>query len=236
MLACGSACSCGIPTPLALGVPRAGSKRATCVDCLRSRGAVKAGSLPAGKGWKAIEKVARAELQHARATGRPLQGPASTARKPLKKVSINAIASGCGTALLHFSTEGTASRSGRAVPCYVLEAAVCSSGRHEHASDVHVPSWLAACTDAVTDRSQVPEVVSPRCPLLRDEVAGGSGRSGRPPRERSAMRSRRWSSTRLRRLAAMLGTTLTPAACQMPRCMTARTIMTTTTSMTRCIS
>jgi hypothetical protein len=33
----------------------------------------------------------------------------------------------------------------------------------------------------------------------------------------------------------MQGTTLTPAACQMPRCTTARTMMTTTTLMTRCV-
>jgi hypothetical protein len=84
-----------------LGAPSAGTKRATCIDCLRSRGAVKADSLPACTGMKAIKKVALAALQHARSTGRPLQGPASTARKPLKKVSINAIASGCAFALLH---------------------------------------------------------------------------------------------------------------------------------------
>lgn len=123
-------------------------------------------------------------------------------------------------------------------PCraVLLTGGCCMQLCETHcASDIHVPSWLAACTDTVTDRSQVPEIVSARCPLLRDEVAGGSGRSGRLPRGRSAMRSRHWSSTSLRRQTAMLGTTLTPAACQMPRCMTARTMMTTTTSMTRCI-
>ena len=93
--------------------------------------------------------------------------------------------------------------------------------------DLHALSWFAARVEAVTEGLQLQPHMSAQCPPLCDDVAGGNGRSVRPPRGRSAMRSRPWISRRLRKLAAMHQMTLTPVACQMPRRMEVRTMTTT---------